>query len=188
MLLQILDSGHLTDSLGRKVDFKNTILIMTSNLGTREIGSGKSLGFQAIDIHEDYSAMEKKVMTELRKTFNPEFLNRIDDVIVFNSLGKDSILTIIDILLEDIKKRLVEKEMDIRITQNAREFIAKEGYNPSYGARPLRRAIQKLIENPLSEELLQGKFIENSIIQVDFNEDKLTFSDLVNHSKEAEKS
>lgn len=188
MLLQILDSGHLTDSLGRKVDFKNTILIMTSNLGTREIGSGKSLGFQSKDIQDDYSAMEKKVMTELRKTFNPEFLNRIDDVIVFNSLSQDSILVIIDILLEDLKKRLVEKEMDIRISQKAKEFIAKEGYNPSYGARPLRRAIQKLIENPLSEELLQGKFIENSIIQIELSEDKLIFSDLVTHSKEAEKS
>ncbi len=185
MLLQIFDSGHLTDSLGRKVDFKNTIIIMTSNLGAREIGLGKSLGFHSSEFVNDYTSMEKKVMSELKKTFNPEFLNRIDEVVVFNSLGHDAIIKIIDILLEDVGKRLVEKDIDMRVTKKAKEFIAKEGYNPMYGARPLRRAIQRYIENPLSEELIQGRFVEGNIIQIDAGDDELVFNELLNQSKEA---
>ena len=188
LLLQIFDSGHLTDSLGRKVDFKNTIVIMTSNLGARQIGLGKNLGFHSSEFDNDYKTMEKKVLSELKKIFNPEFLNRIDETVVFNSLDKESILKIIDILMDDVRKRLSEKQIDIRITSKAKEFIAKEGYNPMYGARPLKRAIQKYIENPLSEELLQGKFIEGSSIQIDIGDEKLMFEELLDHSKEAEKS
>ncbi len=188
MLLQIFDSGHLTDSLGRKVDFKNTIIIMTSNLGARQIGLGKSLGFHAVEFEDDYKSMEKKVMSELKKTFKPELINRIDEAIVFNSLNMDSVLKIIDILLEDVRKRLSEKRIDIKITQKAKEFIATEGYNPMYGARPLKRAIQKYIENPLSEELLQGLFVEGNSILIDSGDDKLVFKELLDHSKEAKKS
>ena len=188
MLLQVLDSGHLTDSLGRKVDFKNTILIMTSNLGTRKIGAGKNLGFHASEFDTDYDSMEKNVLSELKKTFNPEFLNRIDEVVVFNTLNRESILEIIDILMKDIRSRLTEKSMDIRITQKAKEFISDEGYNPMYGARPLKRVIQKYIENPLSEEFLEGKFSEGSVIQVDLKDKKLIFSDLTGQSTETKKS
>jgi len=188
MLLQIFDSGHLTDSMGRKVDFKNSILIMTSNLGARQIGLGKNLGFHTAEFENDYKSMEKKVMSELKKTFNPEFLNRIDETIVFNSLDKESVLKIIDILMEDVRKRLVEKQIDIRITHKAKEFISREGYNPMYGARPLKRAIQKYIENPLSEELLQGQFVEGNSIKIDYGDDELIFKELLDHSKEAEKS
>jgi len=188
MLLQIFDSGHLTDSLARKVDFKNTIIIMTSNIAAREIGLGKNLGFHTVEFEDDYKSMEKKVLSELKKTFNPEFLNRIDEVVVFNSLNKEAVLKIIDILMGGVRERLSEKGIDIRIKQKAREFIAKEGYNPVYGARPLKRAIQKYIENPLSEELIHGRFAEGSIIQIDVGDDKLVFKELMNHSKKAEKS
>lgn len=179
MLLQVLDSGQLTDSFGRKVDFKNTIIIMTSNLGARQIGGEKSLGFHTSNVEDEYKTMEKKVMTELKKTFNPEFLNRIDDIVVFHSLSRDSILLIIDILLRDIKKRLAEKGMNLTITQPAKEFLATEGYSPMYGARPLKRAIQRYIENPLAEELLEGKFSDGSMIQVNMGDGKLSFEDVL---------
>jgi ATP-dependent Clp protease ATP-binding subunit ClpC len=184
MLLQVLDSGHLTDSLGRKVDFKNTIIIMTSNLGTRQIGSGANLGFHSVEAEDEYKMMEIKVMTELKKTFNPEFLNRVDDIVVFNSLSRESILLIIDILLKDVRKRLSEKDMDIVITQKAKEFLAKEGYSPTYGARPLKRVIQKYIENSLSEELLSGKFGEGSMINVDLEENKIVFGEMIKNKAE----
>ena len=178
MLLQVLDSGHLTDSFGRKVDFKNTIIIMTSNLGARQIGAEKNLGFHTSKVEDEYRTMEKKVMGELRKTFNPEFLNRIDEVVVFRSLERESIMSIIDILLRDLMKRLTDRRMDMVITQQAKNFLADEGYNATYGARPLKRAIQKFIENPLAEELLDGRFTENSLIQVDLDGAKLVFEDL----------
>ena len=188
VLLQVFDSGHLTDSLGRKVDFKNTILIMTSNLGTRKIGLGKNLGFHVSEFENDYKSMENKVLSELKKTFNPEFLNRIDEVIVFRALNRKDIIEIIDILMKDVRTRLTEKSMDIRITNKAKEFIAEEGYSPMYGARPLKRAIQKYIENPLAEEMLEGKFSEGSIIQVDAGDNKLLFEEHANQSTETKKS
>ena len=188
ILLQVLDSGHLTDSFGRKVDFKNTILIMTSNLGTRQIGLGKNLGFHAVDFEHDYKSMEKKVLSELKKTFNPEFLNRVDEVVVFNALDRNAVLQIIEILMVDMKKRLAEKGMNLVMTKKAQEFIADEGYSPMYGARPLKRAIQKYIENPLAEELLEGHFVEGSIIQIDLGDNKLIFKEMSNQSREASKS
>ncbi|MFC1573800.1 ATP-dependent Clp protease ATP-binding subunit [Candidatus Latescibacterota bacterium] len=193
VLLQVLDSGHITDSLGRKVDFKNTILIMTSNLGAREIGLGKNLGFHATEFEDDYTSMEKKVMTELKKTFNPEFLNRVDETVVFRALNREDVLEIIDILMKDVEARLSEKALDLIITQQAKELVVDEGYSPMYGARPLKRAIQKLIENPLSEALLEGRFPEGSVIQVDVKENEkaekvLDFTELVNQSAETKKS
>ncbi len=188
MLLQVLDSGHLTDSFGRKVDFKNTILIMTSNLGAREIGIGKNLGFHTDTFEDDYSSMEKKVMSELKKTFNPEFINRIDETVVFRALNNDAILEIIDILMGDVSKRLTEKNIDLRVTVKAKEFLAKEGYNPMYGARPLKRAIQKYIENPFAEEILEGRFAEGSVVQVDERDGKIVFEELTGESEEATKS
>ncbi|MDP2984279.1 MAG: ATP-dependent Clp protease ATP-binding subunit [Candidatus Latescibacter sp.] len=184
VLLQILDSGHLTDSLGRKVDFKNTIIIMTSNLGTRQIGTGANLGFHSSEAADEYKMMEGKVMTELKKTFNPEFLNRVDDIVVFHALSRESILKIIDILLKDVRKRLVEKDMDIVITQKAKEFLANEGYSPTYGARPLKRVIQKYIENSLSEELLSGRFGEGSMIKIDLDENKIIFEEMLKSKAE----
>jgi ATP-dependent Clp protease ATP-binding subunit ClpC len=161
---------------------------MTSNLGTREIGSGKNLGFHAAELEDDYGSMEKKVMGELKKAFNPEFLNRIDETVVFKPLDRDSIVKIIDIMLEDVRKRLEERGIGIMVSQGAKEYIAAEGYNPMYGARPLRRAIQRYVENPLSEELIQGKFVEGSIIHVEEKDGKLIFGELRNHTKRTEKS
>ena len=188
MLLQVLDSGHLTDSLGRKVDFKNTILIMTSNLGARQIGLGKNLGFHSATYEDDYTSMEKKVMSELKKTFNPEFLNRIDEAVVFKALDHKAVIEIIDILVKEVKVRLDEKNIDLHISEKAKEFIAQEGYSPMYGARPLKRAIQKYIENPLAEDILEGSFAEGSVIQLDMGESELVFNELSKQSKEASKS
>ncbi|MBN1290455.1 MAG: ATP-dependent Clp protease ATP-binding subunit [Candidatus Latescibacteria bacterium] len=188
MLLQVLDSGHLTDSLGRKVDFKNTILIMTSNLGTRKLGIGKNMGFHSEEFENDHKSMEKKVTSELKKTFNPEFINRIDEVIVFRALNHEDVLKIIDILITEVRSRLLEKSMDLQITQRAKKFLADEGYSPMYGARPLKRAIQKYIENPLAEELLEGKFSEGSSILVEFKDNTLIFAEMLKQSTEKEKS
>ncbi len=184
MLLQVLDSGHLTDSFGRRVDFKNTIIIMTSNLGARQIGAEKTLGFHSTAVDDQFRMMEQKVMTELKKTFNPEFLNRIDDTVVFHSLSRDSILRIIDILLKDLRKRLTEKNLDLVISSEAKDFLANEGYSPMYGARPLRRAIQRWIENPLAEEVLEGKFPEGSTIQIEVSDNHLVFGELVKSKAE----
>ena len=175
ILLQVLDNGHLTDSLGRRVDFKNTILIMTSNLGTREIGNGKQLGFQKSDSILSHDEMEKKINKELKKHFNPEFLNRIDDIVIFHSLGMDEILKIIDLLIQEVVCRMEEKGMNLTLSAEAREFLADKGFDPVYGARPLKRAIQKYIENPLSEEILEGKFAEGSHIVVQRDGDVLAF-------------
>ncbi len=188
MLLQIFDSGHITDSLGRQVDFKNTIIIMTSNLGARQIGVGKNLGFHSVDFEDDYKSMEKKVLSELKKAFNPEFINRIDETVVFGSLSMESVIEIIDILIDDVRKRLHDKNIELRMTKKAKEYIAKEGYNPMYGARPLKRAIQQHIENPLSEELIHGRFVEGNVIQIDAKSDKLVFKELSNYSKTAKKT
>ena len=188
MLLQVLDSGHLTDSFGRKVDFKNTILIMTSNLGAREIGLGKNLGFHADNYQDDYSSMEKKVLSEMKKAFNPEFINRIDESVVFRSLNLESIIEIIDILMKEVAQRLTEKDIELRITMNAKTLLAKEGFNPMYGARPLKRAIQKLVENPFAEEILDGRFVEGSIVQVDEKDGVIVFEELTVESEEARKS
>jgi ATP-dependent Clp protease ATP-binding subunit ClpC len=184
ILLQVFEDGQLTDGLGNTVDFKNTILIMTSNLGTRQIGTGANLGFHSSEAADEYRMMEGKVMTELKKTFNPEFLNRVDDIVVFHALSRESILQIIDILLKDVRKRLVEKDMDIVITQKAKEFLANEGYSPTYGARPLKRVIQKYIENSLSEELLSGRFGEGSMIKIDLDENKIIFGEMLKSKAE----
>ncbi|MDP2960169.1 MAG: ATP-dependent Clp protease ATP-binding subunit, partial [candidate division Zixibacteria bacterium] len=143
ILLQMLDDGALTDSFGRRVDFKNSVVIMTSNLGTREIKSGKALGFQKDDIISNFEQMKQKITDELKRTFNPELLNRIDEVIIFKPLGMEEIMQIIDILLKDVAKRLTEKGITFELTDKAKEFLAEKGYNPTFGARPLKRAIQK---------------------------------------------
>jgi ATP-dependent Clp protease ATP-binding subunit ClpC len=175
LLLQVLDDGVLTDSFGRKVSFKNTVVIMTSNIGARDIKKGVALGFQKAGAEATHEAMKAMVTTELKKVFNPEFLNRVDEVVVFHALGRPEMDQIIDILLGEFQTRLVEKKLTIGLTDEARELLVKEGFDPSYGARPLRRVIQRLLENPLSEEILAGKFKEGETIEVDRSEDHLTF-------------
>lgn len=157
ILLQVLDDGHLTDSKGRKVDFRNTILIMTSNLGATALRDEKTVGFTAKDATQDYLAMEKRIREELKNSFRPEFLNRVDESIVFHPLGKEELHEIVKLMANAIVKRLAELDIHVKITPAAIDVIAKAGFDPEYGARPIRRAIQKEIEDKLSEEMLSGR-------------------------------
>ena len=177
ILLQILDEGRLTDSTGRKVDFRNTVLIMTSNVGSREVGTGGVLGFQKSDAETMQELLEAKINDAMKKTFNPEFLNRVDDAIVFHQLGREEIASIIDIELKKVKERLEDRDIQVRITQGAKNLLAEKGFDQTYGARYLKRAIQKLIEDPLAEEILQGRFSGGSRIRVTKKGDALVFDD-----------
>lgn len=156
ILLQVLDDGHLTDSKGRKVDFRNTILIMTSNLGATALRDDKSVGFNVKDVKQDYKAMEKRIREELKNSFRPEFLNRIDESIVFHSLNKEELHEIVKLMANAIVKRLKDLDIHVKVTPAAIDVIAKAGFDPEYGARPIRRALQKEIEDKLSEEMLTG--------------------------------
>ncbi|MDZ7624954.1 MAG: ATP-dependent Clp protease ATP-binding subunit [Ignavibacteriaceae bacterium] len=164
ILLQVLDDGILTDSLGRKVDFRNTIIIMTSNVGTRDIKELSSFGFADAKPKDHYDKMKDTVEDAMRKLFNPEFLNRIDDTIVFRNLDKEDIMQIISIEIKDLYKNLEENKMDLILDQSAKEFLVNKGFDEKFGARPLRRAIQKYIEDPLAEEILRGSFKEGTKI------------------------
>ena len=172
ILLQVLDEGHLTDNYGRVIDFKNTVVIMTSNVGARDITKGKQLGFAAPDTRANFERIQEKVKEELQHVFNPEFLNRLDDVIVFHPLAKEHIAQIVGILLKDVQKRLSEEELSLRLTDAASEFLVGHGYDEHFGARPLKRAIQRFIEDPLSEKILVGDFSKGDEIEVDVSADK----------------
>jgi ATP-dependent Clp protease ATP-binding subunit ClpC len=166
LLLQILEEGCLTDSFGRRVDFKNTVLIMTSNVGAKEIKAKKGMGFIAEGSDVGYQHMKAQVLDELKKVFNPEFLNRLDEIIVFHQLERDDLMRIIEILLKDLYKRLEAQNIEFEITEEAREFILEKGYNPEHGARPLKRAIQKYLEDPLSEKLLNGEITRSEQLRI----------------------
>jgi ATP-dependent Clp protease ATP-binding subunit ClpC len=177
VLLQILEDGRLTDSQGHQVDFRNTIIIMTSNLGTREIHNAAPLGFQmsAEGTSLAYTDMKEKVMGELKKTFRPELLNRIDDVIVFHELSTEEVKSIAELMLNRVRDQLAEQDIKLEVSDNARDLLVKEGFDPSLGARPLRRAITRLIENPVSEAILRGEFTGGHVIMVDVKEGRLEF-------------
>ena len=157
ILLQVLDDGHLTDAKGRKVDFRNTILIMTSNIGAQQIREEKSVGFNVTDLTKDHQAMQKRILEELKKAFRPEFLNRVDETVVFQSLGEGEIHEIVKIMSKAIIKRLSNQDIQLKITPSAIDVIGKAGLDPEYGARPIRRALQKEVEDRLSEALLSGQ-------------------------------
>jgi ATP-dependent Clp protease ATP-binding subunit ClpC len=166
-LLQVLEDGRLTDSQGRTVDFKNTVIIMTTNLGTRDISKGQGLGFaNSDDDLTNYERMKAKVSDELKSHFRPEFLNRIDDVIVFHQLTKEQIISIVDLMIINLDDRLKVKDMGIELTQGAKDLLAARGYDPLLGARPLRRVIQREIEDALSERILFGELKAGEIIVV----------------------
>jgi ATP-dependent Clp protease ATP-binding subunit ClpC len=177
ILLQVLDEGHLTDNYGRVIDFKNTVVIMTSNVGAKDITKNKSVGFSAPDFKASFERMAEKVKEELQHTFNPEFLNRLDDVIVFHPLQKEHIAQIVGIMLREVHKRLTEGELTLRLTPAASDFLVTHGYDEQYGARPLKRAIQRFIEDPLSEKILIGEFAKGDEIEVEVSADgqKLEF-------------
>jgi ATP-dependent Clp protease ATP-binding subunit ClpC len=175
-LLQILEDGRLTDSQGRAVDFKNTIIIMTSNLGTRDIQKGPGIGFATSGNEQvTYERMRDGVKDELKKSFRPEFLNRIDEVIVFRSLSEDDVKSIVDLLMKRVTEQLKAKDLDIELTDAAKTLLAKEGYDVSLGARPLRRTIQRLVEDPLAEKLLWKEFRAGETVLVDAAEGEITF-------------
>jgi ATP-dependent Clp protease ATP-binding subunit ClpC len=178
ILLQLLDDGQLTDSFGRKVDFKNTVVIMTSNIGTREIGDQRVVGFDKLEVAADYGNMKKKITEELKKLFNPELLNRIDETVIFHALSLDHIKEIIDILLVDLANRLAEKGISFKLTAEGKHWLATKGFEPSFGARPLKRAIQKYLEDPLSEEILRGQYAGDCELEVTVakDEDRLQFN------------
>lgn len=179
VLLQVLEDGRLTDGQGRTVDFRNTVLIMTSNVGAHQLKKSGTIGFQLGDTdareQSEYETMKERMIEELRRTFRPEFLNRIDDIIVFRPLGKEHIHQIVDIMLLDLKKQLKERDMTLVVTEEAKEFLGEKGYNPEFGARPLRRAIQRYLENPLSDEILKGNIRDGDVIEVTAGEDRLVF-------------
>ncbi len=184
MLLQIMEEGHLSDARGRRVDFRNAIIIMTSNVGAEMIKKGTTLGFdlppseQSAD--QDYEEMRKNVMDSLRRVFRPEFLNRVDATVVFRSLSKDEIKDIVDLELEKVNERLADRAMALEVTEAARQYLADQGYDPDFGARPLRRVVTNLVEDRLSDVILAGEIKLGSTVKVDYDadEDKLTFTEV----------
>ena len=169
-LLQILDDGRLTDGQGRVVDFRNTVLIMTSNLGTEFVTKGGTIGFLRSEGDSKEHEAEDKIEKALRDTFRPEFLNRIDEIIIFSPLSIDQMHEIVDLQMKDIRDRLAENGLSVQLTEAARDWLANEGYDPMFGARPLRRALQKFVESPLSIKLLRGEFTEGDTVIVDYDE------------------
>jgi ATP-dependent Clp protease ATP-binding subunit ClpC len=167
ILLQVLDEGVLTDNYGRTIDFRNTVLILTSNLGARDITKGGGLGFHTSDPQSSYDVMQAKVREEIERAFNPEFLNRIDDTIVFHTLTREEIGEIVHILLREVSERLVGEELSLRVTEKAVAFLVDKGYDQKFGARPLRRAIQRYLEDPLSEKILLAQFGAGAEIEAD---------------------
>lgn len=176
LLLQVLDDGFLTDSKGRKVDFRNTILIMTSNLGATQLRDEKTVGFGAQDVQDNFAAMKEAINAQLKQHFRPEFLNRIDETIVFHSLTKNDLHKIVKLLVKKLENRLVEQNVTLKFTPAAIDLIAQDGYNPEYGARPLRRSIQTLVEDPLSMALLSGDIQSGDVVTVGARQGKLTFT------------
>lgn len=177
ILLQVLEDGRLTDSKGRTVDFRNTVLIMTSNVGAHEIQRESGIGFRMDDEESDqYERMKSMVMDELKRTFRPEFVNRIDEVIVFHGLTKEQLQEIVHIMVKQVTDQLAEQGIYVKFTDAANELLVERGYDPDYGARPLRRAIQRYVENPLAEEVLKGTFTEEDVIVVDVEDSEFTFA------------
>jgi ATP-dependent Clp protease ATP-binding subunit ClpC len=180
-LLQLLDDGRLTDGHGRTVDFKNTVIIMTSNTGVELIKRQTSLGFTsqkdgAKTQQQSYEDMKEKVMAEVKKTFRPEFLNRLDDLLVFHELDEEQLRSIVDLLAKDLEERLAERKLKLEITDAAKSWLAKTGFDPLYGARPLRRAVERYVENPLSTKVLKGEFNDGDTVIVNLDDDTLTFT------------
>jgi ATP-dependent Clp protease ATP-binding subunit ClpC len=180
MLLQIMEDGHLSDAKGRKVDFRNTILTMTSNVGAQQLTRQAALGFavprdEQKKAYQEYEEMKNKVLDELKRTFRPEFLNRIDKVLVFRPLTRENLRQIVDIQVQRLTPRLEEQELVLEVTEAAKDLLARDGYDPDYGARPLRRAVMNLLEDPLSEGLLSGQFLPGDVILVDVIDNEINF-------------
>jgi len=189
MLLQIMDEGRLTDSFGRGVDFKNVVLIMTSNIGAELIKNQTGFGFGKKTPEANYEKMKEILQKEVERHFRPEFLNRVDDIIVFKALTRENLQTIVDYELAKVFKRLTEHGLKLELNEQAKEFLIDKGYNPEFGARPLRRAIEHYIEDPLSEFVLAGKFKGKNLIKIDVqDEENLKFTGFEEKQPEKSKS
>ncbi|MFZ7104378.1 MAG: ATP-dependent Clp protease ATP-binding subunit [Peptococcaceae bacterium] len=173
ILLQVLEDGRLTDSKGRTVDFRNTVLIMTSNVGASHLKQTGPLGFTQPSSEDNYKVMKERVLEALKRSFRPEFLNRIDETIVFHALEQEHIKEIVGLMLKELEQRLKENELGLEVTDSAKDILAKEGFDPTYGARPLRRAIQKYVEDQLAEEMLKGTYPAGTIVKVDGNDGEI---------------
>jgi len=174
ILLQLLEDGRLTDGHGRTVDFKNTVVIMTSNLGSREFQRG-TIGFLRKE-EGDEEKMKTDMESALKKNLLPELLNRIDDVITFHPLSKEHLKSIVELLVREVEKRLAERNIRLEVNEEAQAWLVQKGYDPIYGARPLRRAIQRYVENPVSTKILQGEFKEGDTIAIGLEQDNLSFA------------
>ncbi|MBD3333249.1 AAA domain-containing protein, partial [candidate division GN15 bacterium] len=190
ILLQLMDDGSLTDSFGRKVDFRNTVIIMTSNIGTRELRDVKTVGFDAQAVDHNFDTMSKKIKDSLKKVFNPELLNRIDATLIFHELSRDHIKEIINILIQEIAERMAEKGISFSLTPEAHDWLADKGYDPAYGARPLKRALQTYLEDPMAEEILRGQYggDVNILVGVGDEEERLVFTFNANAESKNEES
>jgi ATP-dependent Clp protease ATP-binding subunit ClpC len=176
MLLQILEEGKLTDSMGRIVNFRNTIILMTSNVGSDTLRKSSTLGFAPITDESSYEKARERVLEESKKTFRPEFLNRLDDLIVFRSFTKPDLIQILSLEVEKVLARLRKKNLKLELDDKAKELLVDKGYDPQYGARPMRRAVEKYFEDPLAEEILKGVLVEGELIHVTADKDKLLFN------------
>ncbi|MED5453913.1 MAG: ATP-dependent Clp protease ATP-binding subunit, partial [Verrucomicrobiota bacterium] len=183
MLLQILEEGKLTDSFGRQVDFRNTIILLTSNVGADRLQKGSAMGFTSPDEEEDYARMKENLTEEAKKVFRPEFLNRFDDILVFRSLGKEELKNILELELDKVRKRLIERNIQFELDDSARDLLLEKGYDPTYGARPMRRAVEKYLEDPMAEEIIRGDLREGEIIAITKADDQLKFSQKKRPSK-----
>ena len=175
MLLQILEEGKLTDNVGRVVDFRNTIILLTSNVGAETIRKQSTIGFGAASDETNYEKMREKILDEAKRAFRPEFLNRLDDIIVFRSLTKPDLIEILDLEVEKVTDRLKGRNLVLELDQTAKDFLVEKGFDPVYGARPMRRAVERFLEDPLAEEILRGK-LHDGVINVTQEGDKLTFT------------
>jgi ATP-dependent Clp protease ATP-binding subunit ClpC len=176
MLLQILEEGKLTDSMGRAVNFRNTIILMTSNVGSDTIKRQSTMGFSPITDESTYEKVREKILEESKRVFRPEFLNRLDDLIVFRSFTKPDLIQILGLEVEKVLERLRKKNLKLELDEKAKDFLVEKGYDPQYGARPMRRAVEKYFEDPLAEEILKGVVHEGEAIVVTANADKLVFN------------
>ncbi len=176
MLLQILEEGKLTDSFGRQVDFRNTIILLTSNVGAERLKKGATMGFTAPDDEQDYERMKENLTEEAKKVFRPEFLNRFDDIVVFRSLGREDLTQILDLELAKVDKRLAQRDIHFELDEAARDLLLDKGHDPTYGARPMRRAVEKYLEDPMAEEIIRGDLREGETIVISAEDDQLVFT------------
>jgi ATP-dependent Clp protease ATP-binding subunit ClpC len=172
LLLQILEEGQLSDNLGHTVSFRNTVIIMTSNAGAREISKDAALGFHAEDGMMHYEEIRSSALGELKRMFNPEFLNRVDEIVVFHSLSREQLRLILEVMVQEMQKRLADQKIGLEVSKEAREALIEQGYDEKYGARPLRRTLQKLVEDPLSVDILKGRFKAGATVVVDCKDSK----------------